>query len=385
MRTSDCCAIIGGQIDSEATVNDTVRQKGSAIMVSAAIVIVIYGMQMAKVILVPFLIAVFLALITVRPMLWLQQKRVPSILAALLIVSMIMLILAVVGTILGTSIADFTASIPGYQARLDTIVDGAVKFIAKNIKGDASIENLGDMIDPGWAMGLAATILNSLKDVLTNTFLIFFTMIFILLEASSGQTKFEAAFGRRESSLERPRMFLQNLGRYLGIKTIVSVATGLCAGVLTWSLGVDFPLLWAMLAFLLNYIPTIGSIIAAVPAVLLALVQLGPGEAGATAIGFAAINVVFGNFIEPRLMGYGVGISPLIVFVGLVFWGWVFGPVGMLLSVPLTMTLKLALESDERTRWVAVLIGSERDAEHELRSLASEVATETDQATSSSS
>ena len=385
MRTSDCCAIIGGQVDSEATVNDTVRQKGSAIMVSAAIVIVIYGMQMAKVILVPFLIAVFLALITVRPMLWLQQKRVPSILAALLIVSMIMLILAVVGTILGTSIADFTASIPGYQARLDTIVDGAVKFIAKNIKGDASIENLGDMIDPGWAMGLAATILNSLKDVLTNTFLIFFTMIFILLEASSGQTKFEAAFGRRESSLERPRMFLQNLGRYLGIKTIVSIATGLCAGVLTWSLGVDFPLLWAMLAFLLNYIPTIGSIIAAVPAVLLALVQLGPGEAGATAIGFAAINVVFGNFIEPRLMGYGVGISPLIVFVGLVFWGWVFGPVGMLLSVPLTMTLKLALESDERTRWVAVLIGSERDAEHELRSLASEVATETDQATSSSS
>jgi len=220
---------------------------------------------------------------------------------------------------------------------------------------------------------------------LTNTFLIFFTMIFILLEASSGRTKFDAAFGRSESSLERPRMFLQNLGRYLGIKTIVSLATGLCAGVLTWSIGVDFPLLWAMLAFLLNYIPTIGSIIAAVPAVLLALVQLGPGEAGATAIGFAAINVIFGNLIEPRLMGYGVGISPLIVFVGLVFWGWVFGPVGMLLSVPLTMTLKLALESDEGTRWVAILIGSERDAEHELQSIASEDSTKADQATSSSS
>lgn len=385
MRTGDCCAIICGQTDSEATVNDTVRQQGSAIMVSAAIVIVIYGMQMAKVILVPFLIAVFLALITVRPMLWLQQKRVPAILAALVIVSMIMLILAIVGMILGTSIADFTAAIPAYQARLDTIVDGAVKFIAKNIRGDTPIESLGDMVDPGWAMGLVATILNSLKDVLTNTFLIFFTMIFILLEASSGQTKFDAAFGRSESSLERPRMFLQNLGRYLGIKTIVSMATGLCAGVLTWSLGVDFPLLWAMLAFLLNYVPTIGSIIAAVPAVLLALVQLGPGEAGATAIGFASINVIFGNLIEPRLMGYGVGISPLIVFVGLVFWGWVFGPVGMLLSVPLTMTLKLALESDERTRWVAVLIGSERDAEHELQNLALEAAAAADQATSSSS
>ena len=341
-------------------------------MISAAIVIVVYGMQLAKVILVPFLIAVFLALITVRPMLWMQSKRVPSILAALLIVTMIMLLLALVGMILGNSIADFTAAIPAYQARLDTIVDRLVRFIAENLNTDESIESLGDMIDPGWAMGLVATILNSLKDVLTNTFLIIFTMIFILLEASSGKTKFEAAFGHRENSLERPRIFLQNLGRYLGIKTLVSIATGFCAGLLTWSIGLDFPLLWAMLAFLLNYIPTIGSIIAAVPAVLLALVQLGPGAAGATAIGFASINVIFGNFLEPRLMGYGVGISPLIVFVGLVFWGWVFGPVGMLLSVPLTMTLKLALESDERTRWLAILLGSERDAEHELRVLAVE-------------
>ena len=338
-------------------------------MVLAAIVVVIYGMQMAKVVLVPFLIAVFLALITVRPMLWLQKHRVPAILAALLIVTMIMLLLAMVGMILGTSIGDFTAALPGYQARLDRIVDGVVTFIAKYLRNGESAENLGDMVDPGWAMGLAASILNSLKDVLTNTFLIIFTMIFILLEASSVQTKVEAAFGHSETSLERPRLFLNNLGRYLGIKTIVSLATGLCAGILTWSIGVDFPLLWAMLAFLLNYIPTIGSIIAAVPAILLALVQLGPGEAGATAIGFAAINVVFGNLVEPRLMGYGVGISPLIVFVGLVFWGWVFGPVGMLLSVPLTMTLKLALESKESTRWVAILLGSERDAEYELRSM----------------
>ena len=350
--------------------DSTPQNKTSALMILAAIVVVIYGMQMAKVVLVPFLIAVFLALITVRPMLWLQKHRVPAILAALLIVTMIMLILAMLGMILGTSIGDFTAALPGYQARLDRIVDGVVTFIAKYFQNGESAESLGDMVDPGWAMGFAASILNSLKDVLTNTFLIFFTMIFILLEASSIQTKVEAAFGRSKTSLERPRLFLNNLGRYLGIKTIVSFATGLCAGILTWSVGVDFPLLWAMLTFLLNYVPTIGSIIAAVPAVLLALVQLGPGEAGAIAIGFAAINVVFGNFVEPRLMGYGVGISPLIVFVGLVFWGWVFGPVGMLLSVPLTMTLKLALESKESTRWVAILLGSERDAEYELRSRA---------------
>ena len=344
------------------------QQKTSAIIILAAVVVVIYGMQMMSVLLVPFLIAAFLALITVRPMLWMQAHRVPSILAALLIVTMLMLLLAIVGMVLGTSIADFTAALPAYQARLDVIIEGVFDLMVTNLNLDESVESMGDMIDPGFAMGLVAGLLNSLREVLTNTFLIIFTMIFILLEASTAKPKFEAAFGASPDTLESTREFMQNLGRYLGIKTVVSLATGLCAGILTWALGLDFPLLWAMLAFLLNYVPTIGSIIAAVPAVLLALVQIGPGAAGATALGFTGINVVFGNFLEPRLMGYGVGISPLVVFVGLVAWGWIFGPVGMLLSVPLTMTLKMALESDERTRWVAILLGSERDAKYALRS-----------------
>ena len=346
--------------------SDTSQNKGNAVISFAAVIVIVIGLQMAKDLLVPFLVAAFMALITVRPMLWMQKNRVPSVLAALIIVSVIMLIFAVVGTIVGTSIAEFTAALPAYQERLDVIVQGMVDFLGRMLDGEEAFESLGDMIDPGWAMGLAATILNSLKDVLTNVFLIIFTMIFILLEASTVETKFAAAFGRSTQSLKRPRVFLANLGSYLGIKTVVSMATGLIAGIMTWAIGLDFPLLWGMLAFLLNYIPTIGSIIAAVPAVLIALVQLGPAEASATAVGFVIINMVFGNLIEPRLMGYGVGISPLIVFIGLVFWGWVFGPVGMLLSVPLTMTLKLALESDKRTRWIAILIGSERDAHYAL-------------------
>ena len=347
-------------------ITDTSTKSAGAVISIAAVVVIIYGMQAAKVLLVPFLLAAFLALIAVRPMLWLQKHKVPAVLAALLIVAAMMFILAVVGTIVGSSIADFTAALPGYQARLDAIVHRSLSFIARFLDDDRSIANLGDLIDPGWAMGLAATILNGLRDVLTNTFLILFTMVFILLEASSVEVKVRAAFGRGGETFRRPRIFLNNLGRYLGIKTLVSMVTGLIVGVMTWAIGLDFPLLWAMFAFLLNYVPTIGSIIAAVPAVLMALVQLGPGEAVTTGIGFLAINTVFGNIIEPRLMGYGVGLSPLIVFIGLVFWGWVFGPVGMLLSVPLTMTLKMALESDTRTRWIAILIGSERDAEYAL-------------------
>ena len=347
--------------------NENTSKNGSALISIAAIVVVIYGMQAAKSLLVPFLFAAFLALITVRPMLWLQKNRVPTILAALLIVSLIMGILAVVGTIVGTSIAGFTASLPDYQEDLDGVVTNVLRFAIDNLGADESIEGLGDIIDPAFAMGFVAGILNGLRDVLTNVFLIVFTMIFILLEASSIPVKVHAAFGAPADTFGRQRVFINNLGRYLGIKTAVSLATGFLAWLLCWTIGLDFPLLWGMIAFLLNYVPTIGSIIAAVPAILLALITLGVPEAIGTLTGFVTINIMFGNFIEPRLLGYGVGISPLVVFVGLIFWGWVLGPVGMLLSVPLTMTLKLALENDPSTGWIAILIGSERDAVHALK------------------
>ncbi len=336
----------------------------NVVVTLAAIVVVIAGMKAAAPLIIPFLIATFLALITVRPMLWLQQNRVPAVLAALLIVLTMLAIITVTGIVVGRALAQFTAALPGYQEQLQGLIDRTVDIIAQYADNDQRIESLGDLINPGFAMGLAATILNAVRDVLTNTLLITFVMIFILLEASSFPTKITAAFGDKVGMLDSPRQFLDDLARYLGIKTVVSMVTGVLIWFLTWWIGLDFPQLWGMLAFLLNYVPTIGSIIAAVPAVLLALVQLGIGEATVTAIGFMTVNIAFGNFIEPRLMGYGVGISPLIVFVGLFFWGWVFGPVGMLLSVPLSMALKLALESDESTRWIAIFIGSQRDARH---------------------
>jgi AI-2 transport protein TqsA len=345
---------------------NAVTKNSNALVTLAAVIIIIFGMQAAKVLLVPFLMAIFFALITVRPMLWLQAQKVPSALAAIIVVLALMMFMFVVGSIVGTSIAGFTAALPEYQTQLDGIVEGMLQFIGRFLDDDVSIASMGELINPGRAMSLAATLLSAIRGMLTNTFLILFTMVFILLEASSVDTKMLAAFGRSADSFERAGLFIRNLGRYLGIKTLMSIVTGLTVGVMTWVIGLDFPLLWGMLAFILNYIPTIGSIIAAVPACLLALIQLGPAAATSTAIGFLAINTVFGNIIEPRFMGYGVGISPLVVFTGLIFWGWVFGPVGMLLSVPLTMGLKLALESDERTQWIAIMIGSERDAGYAL-------------------
>jgi len=149
-----------------------------------------------------------------------------------------------------------------------------------------------------------------------------------------------------------------SIKRYLAIKTMTSLLTGAVIGISLAFLGVENAVLWGLLAFMLNYVPNIGSIIAAVPSVLFALVQLGVGGALATAAVFAVVNVIIGSVLEPRLMGRGLGLSTLVVFVSLVFWGWVLGPVGMFLSVPLTMTIKIALEAREGTRWIAVMLGS---------------------------
>jgi predicted PurR-regulated permease PerM len=158
--------------------------------------------------------------------------------------------------------------------------------------------------------------------------------------------------------LGRFEFFINNVNHYMFIKTLVSLVTGLLVTVMVTILGVDLPLLWGLLAFALNFVPNIGSVIAGLPPVLLTLVQLGPLRALLVAIGYVVINLLIGSVLEPRFLGRGLGLSTLVVFLSLLFWGWLLGPVGMLLSVPLTMTAKIALDSREDTRWLAVLLGA---------------------------
>lgn len=153
--------------------------------------------------------------------------------------------------------------------------------------------------------------------------------------------------------------FLQSVNQYMVIKTLVSLATGIIVGVGLTIIGVDYAMLWAVIAFLFNYIPNIGSIIAAIPAVLLAFIQLGPAAAGGTALLYVGANMVMGNMIEPKFMGRGLGLSTLVVFLSLIFWGWLLGSVGMLLSVPLTMVVKIALESSKSGNWLAILLSDD--------------------------
>jgi predicted PurR-regulated permease PerM len=196
---------------------------------------------------------------------------------------------------------------------------------------------------------------------MTNLFLIILTVVFILFESASFPKKLHLALDDPQMRLKQIERFLSSVNDYIAIKTLVSIATGCIVSLMLWAFGLDFYLLWGVLAFLLNYIPNIGSIIAAVPPMTLAILQLGIGEAGLIGLGFISINMVMGNIIEPRYLGKGLGLSTLVVFLSLIFWGWLLGTVGMLLSVPLTMILKIGLESSPEGRWLAVLLSDEEE------------------------
>ena len=191
---------------------------------------------------------------------------------------------------------------------------------------------------------------------LSNTFLVFLILVFALGEATVFPAKLRAIVGDRAASDERLEKIIREVQGYLGIKTIVSLGTGILLGIWTWALGLESPVLLGLIAFILNYVPTVGSVLASAPALILAIIQYDLQHALIVAIGYIAVNLVFGNWLEPTLMGRRLGLSTLVVILSLVFWGWLWGPVGALLSVPLTMVVKIMLENTKDLRWMATLL-----------------------------
>ncbi len=336
-------------------------RNGRLLLSAAAVVIIIAGIREAQAILVPFLLSAFIAIIAAPTLFFLKRHRVPEILALLLVILSIVAVGMLLGALVGSSVDRFVAQLPVYQQKLQGQV-GALLAWLNELGLPLPREALSKLLNPSRAMAMAAQGLSSLGALLTNTFLILLTVIFILLEASSFPVKLRHILPDPEASLPHFDRFATNIKRYMAIKSATSLLTGMAVAVWLWAVGVDYPLLWGTLAFFLNYVPNIGSIIAAIPAVLLALVQLGTAGALWSLGGFLVINNLVGNIIEPRYMGRGLGLSSLVVFLSLVFWGWVLGTVGMFLSVPLTMTIKIALDSREDTRWLAVLLGPEIEA-----------------------
>jgi predicted PurR-regulated permease PerM len=269
------------------------------------------------------------------------------------------IIIILIGAQIGSSFSSFSDQLPFLQSRIREQVQELIVFLKS--KGLVVEEKFfQEYLNPEAIMRLTAGLLSGLSSVLSDLVLILLTVTFILLEVSSFPVKLRAVLGDPLQKFPQFIKFANEMKRYMVIKTFMSLASGILIAVWLYILGVDYPLLWGFLAFLLNYIPNIGSIIAAIPAVILAIVQFGFGSAVLVAAGYLVVNFIEVNVIEPRLMGRKLGLSTLVVFLSLIFWGGLLGLVGAILSIPLTMTLKFAFESSESTKWIAVLLRSEK-------------------------
>jgi len=326
------------------------------IVAGASLVVVIAGLRTAQTFLVPFLFAMFLAILGSGPVNWLQKKRVPAVLSVIVVALISLGVFILIGVLLGQSVNDFTGRVPYYQGRLTLMSISLNQWFEKFGFEDASVE-LFESIEPAMVLDLTGKALKGLVTALSKTFLVLVIMIFMLVEAAEFQIKLRLALGESVD----PHRFEQvayDVKRYLAIKTVTSTITGCLVGSWVAMMGVDFPLLWGLVAFLLNYIPFIGSIIAAIPAIILAAIQLEFSSAVTLGIGYLIVNIGVSNFLEPVLMGRRLGLSALVVFLSLVFWGFVWGPAGALMSVPLTMIVKILLEHSEDFRWIAIIMGS---------------------------
>ncbi len=333
------------------------------LVVAAAFVIVVSGLKMAGPLLVPFLLAVFIAMIVSPLLAWLKRYHLPNGVAIFFVIALVFSVGLILAAVIGSSVDNFRQDIPTYSAKLTAMSTSIQQWLSqRGIAIDS--EQWSSSFNPGAVMGVVGNTLASFGNVMTNAVMILLTVIFILAENVSFGEKLRSATGSNNSQ-EWLRTFSDSVHSYLAIKAAISLLTGLVVFVWLTILGVDYAVLWGLIAFLLNFIPTVGSFIAAVPAVLLALVQLGVFEAGLTLAGFVVVNLIMGNVLEPRWMGRGLNLSPLVVFVSLVLWGWVLGPVGMLLSIPLTIMLKIALESQDETRWIGIMLGAGKRLDNE--------------------
>lgn len=325
------------------------------LIATASFIIVVAGMRAAAALINPFLLAVFLAILFSPPLFWLQRQGVPNALAVSIILLGFLVIAFLLMVFVGRSLNTLSQQLPVYQERLATMMTQFFAWLT-SLGLDMTKLPLADYVTPRKVISLAYFGLSVFKGLFTNMFLIFLTVLFILIEAAGFPQKLQAAFPDPEKTLGHFKAMTESVNQYMGVKAIFSVATGVSIWGLLALIGVDFAATWGLLAFFLNFIPSIGSIIAAVPAIILALIQLGLPSALLALLGYLVVNVLFGNLLEPRFMGRRLGLSTLVVFLSLLFWGWVLGPIGMVLSVPLTMIAKIALAANEDTRWIAVLL-----------------------------
>jgi AI-2 transport protein TqsA len=321
----------------------------------AALAIVIGGLREASAFLSPFLLACFIAAATSPFMFWLKRRRVPAKLALLIAIALDVLAIFSVGGLFAGTLPSVTRRLPHYAARVTDLVSSILETL-KDRGLPVRQSDIAEIFDPNLFIGFGTAFLRGIGSALSHMTIVLLISAFLLAEAPILVAKFRK-IAKEGEHIERVAHGLDDVNRYLEVKSVTSLMTGTLAGLVCVLAGVDFPFLWGALAFLLNFIPTIGSILASFPPVALALLEHGLGTGLLVGGGYLAINFSIGNVWEPRWMGRTLGLSASVVLLSMLFWGWVLGPVGALLSAPLTMIVKFMVSTSPEMGWLSILLG----------------------------
>lgn len=347
--------------DESMNTNNSISSQFPNSIKIAGFVIIIAGTIYAQAIISQILMALFISVILAQPVAWLQRKKVPQGLAIAIVFILVTAIFIGFGEVISRSISSFSENSETYENNLQEIGRSTIK-LSDEMGLNITANELSNLFDTSKVMKFTASFLGELGGIMGNALTIFFLSLFLLMEVESFAIKTRFLMKEKLNTLDFLNTISKSIRHYLSIKTLTSFLTGGLIWISLSIVGVDYAILWALIAFLLNYIPNIGSIIAAVPAILFTMVQLGAGGAIWTGVIFLAANMIIGNVIEPKMMGKGMGLSTFVVFTSLIIWGFILGTVGMFLSVPLTMTIKIMLEQKTSTKWIAVLLGTHTEA-----------------------
>ncbi len=325
--------------------------RGSIALIGwAAFVVVCAGVKLASPVLVPVVLGAFIATVNFPLVFWLYRRRLPlplSIASALLADTVMV---ALLSWLMVVSAAQLSDRLPIYLSRLRQLQAQASGLLhAYGVEG-----KLQELLEPGSVVGAMASLAGDVAVALTELLLAVTIAGFLLFRfgrASAGTASAPMTHS------ERVRRAVREMYRYIALKTLTSIGTGLLVGGWLALVDADLPISLGLLAFFFNYVPTLGAVVATGAGILVALLHGGPEHVALVAAGYAVINVGVGNVVEPRVMGRALGLWPLVVLVSVVFWGWLLGVVGALLSALLTQTVRLALLATPDLRAIGLLLG----------------------------
>ena len=333
----------------------------------AAAVVIIAGIKASVRVINPILLAVFFSIIIYHPINWLKKKGVNGVLSIIIVVTGLIIVFASLGGAVTRSLVEFSYNLPEYKKQLHEITMTLVSTVSDwgiDIDKDAVTHSF----NASNTFGFASKLIAGIGKLLSQIVLLFLIAAFILGETNSFPIKLKAVLNDPDVSLENITLITRNIRYYLGIKTITGLIGGTLVTIVLLVMKIEYALIWGIFVLLMRYIPNIGSVIAAIPILLFVLIQDGISGVIYVGIAYGAINFIIGQIIEPKFFSRSMNLSTLAVFISLVFWGYILGDAGMLLAVPITMALKISLEARESTKWMAVMLGSEKSAKQELES-----------------